>query len=42
LGRVDLSPLVGREVPLSAVGAELASMDGPTPPGAAVVTDFLH
>jgi alcohol dehydrogenase len=41
-GRVDLSPLVGREVPLSAVGAELASMDGPTPPGAAVVTDFLH
>jgi alcohol dehydrogenase len=41
-GRVDLSPLVGREVPLSAAGAELAAMDGPTPPGAAVVTDFLQ
>jgi hypothetical protein len=25
---------------LSGVSAELAAMDGPTPPGAAVVTDF--
>ncbi|TNC68049.1 zinc-binding dehydrogenase [Rubellimicrobium roseum] len=39
-GRVDLSPLVSREVPLSAVSGELAAMDGPTSPGAAVVTDF--
>lgn len=41
-GRVDLSPLVSRRVPLSAVSAELAAMDGPTPPGAAVVTDLLQ
>jgi alcohol dehydrogenase len=39
-GRVDLSPLVSRHVGLSDVSAELAAMDGPTPPGAAVVTSF--
>ena len=41
-GRVDLSPLLGREIPLSGASAALAAMDGPTPPGADVVTDFLH
>jgi alcohol dehydrogenase len=41
-GRVDLSPLVARRVPLSGVSEELAAMDGPGAPGTAVVTDFLH
>jgi alcohol dehydrogenase len=41
-GRLDLAPLVSRRIPLSGVSAELAAMDGPTPPGAAVVTDLLH
>lgn len=40
-GRVDLAPLVSREIRLSDVSAELAAMDGATPPGTAVVTDFL-
>jgi alcohol dehydrogenase len=39
-GRVDLSPLVSRHIGLTGVSAELAAMDGATPPGAAVVTDF--
>lgn len=39
---VDLTPLVAREVPLSAASAELAAMNGPTPPGVAVITDFTH
>jgi len=39
-GRVDLSPMIGRRIALSAVSGELAAMDGPTPPGVAVVTDF--
>lgn len=39
-GAVDLSPVVGREVALSAASAELRAMDGPTPPGVAVITDF--
>lgn len=40
-GRLDLSPLVSRRIGLSGVSAELAAMDGPTPPGTAVVTDLL-
>ncbi len=40
-GRVDLTPLVTRRIPLSAAGAELAAFDGPAPPGVAVITDFL-
>lgn len=40
-GQVDLSPIVAREVALSDVSAELAAFNGPTPPGVAVVTDFL-
>ena len=39
-GRVDLSPLVAREVALSDASAELAAFDGPTPPGVAVIADF--
>ncbi|MGB3146477.1 MAG: zinc-dependent alcohol dehydrogenase family protein [Paracoccaceae bacterium] len=39
-GRVDLSPLIARRVPLSAASAELAAFNGPTPPGVAVITDF--
>jgi len=39
-GKVDMSPLIAREVGLSEVGRELAAFNGPTPPGVAVVTDF--
>ena len=39
-GRVDMSPLIAREIPLSQTGAELAAFNGPTPPGVAVITDF--
>ncbi len=39
-GEVDLAPLVAREVALSDAGAELAAMNGPMPPGTAVITDF--
>ena len=41
-GEVDLSPMLDREVPLSGASAELAAMWGPTPPGTAVITDFLN
>jgi alcohol dehydrogenase len=40
-GAVDMSPLIAREVGLSGVSAELRAFNGPTPPGVAVVTDFL-
>ncbi len=39
-GRVDLAPLVGRRVPLSAASAELAAFDTAAPPGVAVITDL--
>jgi len=39
-GAVDLAPLVAREVALSDASAELRAMNGPTPPGVAVITDF--
>jgi len=39
-GRVDVAPLVSREIALSGVSAELRAFDGPAPPGVAVVTDF--
>lgn len=39
-GAVDLSPLVAREIGLSGASAELHAMNGPTPPGTAVITDF--
>ncbi|TFL17820.1 zinc-binding dehydrogenase [Jannaschia formosa] len=39
-GKVDMAPMIAREVGLSDVSAELAAFDGPTPPGVAIVTDF--
>ena len=39
-GEVDISPMVAREIPLSAASAELRAMKGPTPPGTAVITDL--
>ncbi|MBE9635524.1 zinc-binding dehydrogenase [Salipiger mangrovisoli] len=41
-GKVDMSPLIAREIPLSLAGAELAAFNGPTPPGVAVITDFTR
>jgi D-arabinose 1-dehydrogenase-like Zn-dependent alcohol dehydrogenase len=39
-GVVDMSPLIAREVGLSAASAELRAFNGPTPPGVAVISDF--
>ncbi|MFN3937003.1 MAG: alcohol dehydrogenase catalytic domain-containing protein [Gemmobacter sp.] len=39
-GRVDVRPLVAREIGLSGASAELRAFNGPTPPGVAVITDF--
>ena len=39
-GRVDVRPIVAREVALSQASAELAAFNGPMPPGVAVITDF--
>ena len=39
-GKVDMSPLIARDVALSDASAELAAFNGPTPPGVAVITDF--
>jgi alcohol dehydrogenase len=39
-GRVDVSPIVAREIGLSRASAELRAFNGPTPPGVAVITDF--
>jgi len=39
-GRVDVSPLIAREVGLSGASAELRVFDGPAPPGVAVISDF--
>jgi alcohol dehydrogenase len=39
-GRVDVSPIVAREIGLSGASAELRAFNGPTPPGVAVITDF--
>lgn len=39
-GRVDVSPIVARQVRLGDLGRELAAFDGPTPPGVAVIADF--
>jgi len=41
-GAVDLEPLVAREVTLSEASGELRAMNGPTPPGTAVITDFTR
>ena len=37
---VDLTPLIARHIGLSGASDELAAMNGPTPPGVAVITDF--
>ncbi|WGH78197.1 alcohol dehydrogenase catalytic domain-containing protein [Jannaschia ovalis] len=41
-GKVDMAPLIAREVALSDVSDELAAFNGPTSPGVAVVTDFAR
>lgn len=41
-GDVDLSPMVAREIPLSGASGELRAMNGPTPPGTAVITEFAQ
>ena len=41
-GRVDVAPLIAREIPLSGASAELFAFNGPTPPGVAVIGDFAH
>lgn len=41
-GEVDISPMVAREIGLSAASGELRAMKGPTSPGTAVITDFLN
>ena len=39
-GRVEVPPIVVREVALSRASAELQAFDGAMPPGVAVITDF--
>ena len=39
-GRVDVRPIVARQVALSQASAELRAFNGPMPPGVAVITDF--
>ena len=39
-GKIDLSPMVDREIALSQASAELRMMKGATPPGTAVITKF--
>lgn len=41
-GEVDISPMVAREIPLSAASGELRAMKGPTSPGTAVITNFQN
>ncbi|WP_112309642.1 zinc-dependent alcohol dehydrogenase family protein [Pseudogemmobacter bohemicus] len=41
-GRLDVTPIVARQVALSDASAELAAFDGPTAPGVAVITDFAQ
>ncbi|MCW1920116.1 alcohol dehydrogenase catalytic domain-containing protein [Rhodobacter sp. KR11] len=39
-GKVDVRPIVARQVALSEASRELRAFDGPMPPGVAVITDF--
>ena len=39
-GAVNLNPMVAREIGLSEASGELHAMNGPTPPGTAVIVDF--
>jgi len=41
-GEVDISPMVAREIPLSAASGELRAMKGATSPGTAVITNFQN
>jgi alcohol dehydrogenase len=41
-GDVDISPMLAREVPLSAASGELRAMHGATSPGTAVISDFAN
>ncbi len=41
-GRVDVTPIVAREIALSGASAELRAFDGPTAPGTAVIVDFTR
>lgn len=41
-GRIDVRPIVAREVALSAASAELRAFNAPMPPGVAVITDFAR
>jgi len=41
-GEVDISPMVARKISLSGASAELRAMNGPTPPGTAVITDLRN
>lgn len=41
-GLVDFRPLIAREIGLTGTSAELRAFNGPTPPGVAVITDFLQ
>lgn len=41
-GRIDMSPMIAREIGLIEVSDELRAFNGPTPPGVAVVTDFAN
>ncbi len=41
-GGADFTPLVAREIALSGASDELRAFDRPTPPGVAVITDFLN
>ncbi|MEO9573032.1 MAG: zinc-binding dehydrogenase [Tateyamaria sp.] len=41
-GDVDISPMLARVISLSGASGELRAMNGPTPPGTAVINDFRH
>lgn len=41
-GLLDFQPLIAREIGLTGSSAELRAFNGPTPPGVAVITDFLR
>lgn len=41
-GQVDLAPLIGARIALSGATEALKAMDGPTPPGISVITDFTQ
>jgi D-arabinose 1-dehydrogenase-like Zn-dependent alcohol dehydrogenase len=42
MGKLDVAPIVARQVCLSQASSELRAFDGPMPPGVAVITDFAN